>query len=200
MEKLKDLQITLVSSVDELPEIVAVHSRIFSDNVSGVIGRKFLRVFFNRIFVLPSGVIYAVKDNGKVVGLIAGLTSKKGFYNLSIIFFGALATLREIIVNPKIFILILRHLKRILFFGKCGADAEIMTMGMLEGYRKLGLGKKLLDSLEDFFSSKNVKEYEAFTDLEHGKAFAFYEKCGFSKAGEITFMKKRARVYVKSLT
>ena len=105
----------------------------------------------------------------------------------------------QLIVNPKIFILILRHFKRMICFGSKGCDAELMTMGILEDYRMSGVGKNLIDKLEVFFRSKNVKAYEAFTDLEHGKAFAFYEKCGFKMLNEISFMKKRARVYVKHL-
>ena len=66
-------------------------------------------------------------------------------------------------------------------------------------YQNLGIGKKLLKHIEDYF--KNAKKYELFTGSKSIKNIEFYKKAGYAvykeeKVNEnygIAYMKKESR-------
>ncbi len=50
---------------------------------------------------------------------------------------------------------------------------------VLKGYRRKGIGKRLIDRAEEFFREKGVKEYYLFT-AQNDEAQKFYHKLGYT--------------------
>lgn len=196
---INDLEIRRVDSENDISAIVNLHMQIFSNNFTGTIGRRFLEFYFKRILFLPDGVIFVCKSKEKNVGFVAGLASKKGFYNLKFIILGIFVTIWQLIVRPPIFILILRHIKRMFTFSNDDYDAELLSIAVQNEFRKQGIARKLVYELERFFQSKNVAVYEVFTDMEQGQGYLFYEKLGFRLIRKVALFGLIAHLYYKDV-
>lgn len=62
-------------------------------------------------------------------------------------------------------------------------------------YQNLGIGKKLLKHIEDYF--KNAKKYELFTGSKSIKNIEFYKKAGYAVYKEEKVNKNYGIVYMK---
>lgn len=200
-KSLSALKISAVKSSGEIPSVVAFHRRMFDRNFTGPFGKMFLELYFRRIAESPYGVIYIAQDGEKIVGLIIGLASKKKIQDMSLFFAGALVTVWQLLVRPKIFVLILRHIKRMLTAPrdeKC--DAELESIAVDPDYRRMGVGQRLIESMESFFVSQKVSEYELVTDLVEGEGYKFYARLGFSILRHVSLFGLKSRVYRKKLS
>lgn len=57
----------------------------------------------------------------------------------------------------------------------------IVSIAVKKDYRKKGIGKKLLDSIIEYFKSKNVSLINLQVRIDNYEAISFYEKNGFKK-------------------
>ena len=68
-----------------------------------------------------------------------------------------------------------------------GVQLYIMTLGVLERYRRLGVGRKLLDYVLDKVLDKHrdVKEVRLHVQVNNDAALAFYAAHGFEKGPRV---------------
>ncbi|MEM2178692.1 MAG: ribosomal protein S18-alanine N-acetyltransferase [Candidatus Methanomethylicaceae archaeon] len=57
----------------------------------------------------------------------------------------------------------------------------IVSIAVKKDYRKKGIGKKLLDSIIEYFKSRNVSLVNLQVRIDNYEAISFYEKNGFKK-------------------
>ena len=193
------LHIKKMDSFEDVRPIVDFHMSIFLDNFTGEIGRKFLLYYFKRILASSNGVIYVCKDDNDIVGFISGLSSIKGFQDLNFYFYASVVTFWQIIVRPSIFVLILRHIKRMIVCSDIDCNAELLSLAIDGDYRRKGIARDLVCELEKFFQDKGVSEYEIFTDMVKGKGYLFYEKIGCNLIRKVTFFGLTAHLYINKV-
>jgi ribosomal protein S18 acetylase RimI-like enzyme len=192
------ITIVRVASAGDLRAVTRVHEEVFVDNLSGGTGRRFVEEYFERIVAAPGGVLYAGKDGDRVVGFVAGLTSKQGFLAPGFMLRGLRVTLWQLLVRPSIVVNILFSLKRMLV-GRVDCEAELLSIGVAETYRQTGVATRLVESLEGFFRTQDVERYKVYTDNKLKAAVAFYERLGFVLERQVRFLHISERLYVKRL-
>lgn len=62
------------------------------------------------------------------------------------------------------------------------ATVKLQRFCILKEYRKLGLGKEMLEAVELHYRSQSVSEIELDAKYE---AHGFYEKCGYRKVSDV---------------
>lgn len=67
---------------------------------------------------------------------------------------------------------------------------EITELFVEEAYRGCGVGTKLIEFTEEYFSDSNVEAFQLFTGNENFDAQRFYEKQGYRKNDEIMYRKR----------
>ena len=60
-----------------------------------------------------------------------------------------------------------------------GARAHIITLDVLEGYRRRGIGSALLTAIEEQLAAQGVREVELETATDNHAAIALWEKHGY---------------------
>ncbi len=65
----------------------------------------------------------------------------------------------------------------------------MMTITILDSYRKMGLGKEILDMAEELWRSQGYKTVILDVQTSNAEAIAFYKKHGFS------FIREKPKYY-----
>ena len=183
----------------DLKAVAAIHRQIFSTTLSGQLGERFLEEYYRKIKISPGGIVIVCENKGQVIGFISGLSSKDNFL-FPLLIKNVWSILKELAVHPTIFKNIFRFIKRSLVLKEGKFNAELMALAVLEEYRGKGLASGLVARMEEFFVSKNVKEYKVFTDLKSSTGYGFYEKSGFRLFQEVDLLGVQARLYFKTIT
>lgn len=68
--------------------------------------------------------------------------------------------------------------------------AEITELFIDEGFRRQGVGTKLLRKVEEHFCQKNIAGFQLFTGAENLSAQMFYEHLGYQRTGEVMYRKR----------
>jgi ribosomal protein S18 acetylase RimI-like enzyme len=186
-------------------DIVRLHRSGIKTGFLSTTGDIFLRTLYSAINRSPCSRVYmALDDNSaKPVGFIAGALSTSVMYRHIIVWYGLLFF---ILLFPNIFrISVLIKILETLFYTekkqRCrGADqkiradrgksntshgrAELLSIVVDENFRGQKIGKKLVDSLERYFTENGVHDYKVVTYSKDANANAFYQACGFIKRAE----------------
>ena len=179
----------------DLKDIAQIHHRIFGCDLSGRLGKNFLKHYYQKMKASSDGIIVVCKEQGRVVGFISGLSAESDFL-LKAAAANLLSIFVQCIVHPLSF---LRFLKRNIIFKEGEFKAELTSLAILEEYRGKGIAPALLLRLEEFFKNKKVKNYKVYTDAKYGSGCRFYEKSGFSLHQEADLFGNQARLYVKTI-
>jgi len=70
-----------------------------------------------------------------------------------------------------------------------GIRGLISEIVISKEYQRKGIGKKLMNSIEDYFKKKHVKEMLLYAHT-NSKSINFYKKLNYKKEGYIPFIKK----------
>jgi GNAT superfamily N-acetyltransferase len=192
------LKIVRVQSAEEIAEVVALHKKVFVDNLAGHIGRSFIGAYLENVVESSCGILYVAKEGSRIVGFVAGLTTKKGFCHFKLMSHGLGVTAWQLLVRPSTVLNILLQSKR-MFSNKSDCPAQLLTIGVAEGNRKSGVGKRLIQSLEEFFKTQGVKEYKVYTDSKFKDGIKFYEDLGFVLKKQVNVGHISERLYLKRL-
>lgn len=69
------------------------------------------------------------------------------------------------------------------------AHGEIGELFVSPPYRKLGVGRRLIETAERYFRERQISVVTLYTSTANTGAQAFYEKCGYQKKGRIEYRK-----------
>lgn len=122
----------------------------------------------------PDNCFVAVNDEDKAIGYIISTSNPKKYKKYT---FNALATLKNSekghYFQQKISI-VLEGLVNIFYPAHLHID-------ILDGYQRMGLGKKLMDLLVENLKNKNIKGVHLGVSKDNVKGNSFYKKYGFKK-------------------
>jgi ribosomal-protein-alanine N-acetyltransferase len=67
--------------------------------------------------------------------------------------------------------------------ASAGLEAHIITLDVVEAFRRQKIGSALLQSLEDFFALSGVRQVELETATQNAAGVAFWQGHGYRKTG-----------------
>ena len=70
------------------------------------------------------------------------------------------------------------------------ARGEIRELFVSPMYRKLGVGRGLLEEAERYFWEKRISVVTLYTSVSNAGAQTFYERCGYQKKSRIEYRKE----------
>ena len=158
-------------------------------------------------------LVAADEEDGCVVGFVSGSVDIKACYR-HVLLKGSVALIRGLLPNLFRATVIKRILQTLLYpvhngkgdseservdEGKCRA-AELLSIAVADEARGKGVGRLLVDALEDFFRRHgHPMQYKVVTDAEDHRSNAFYQARGFTFQGAFQHHEHRMHRYVKKL-
>ena len=162
------------AALEDLSLIVDLHKKSFRGILSGELSRQYLLNFYRELLKRKDCVVFIAWLNNELAGFIAG--SCNGKY-LS----------EQLKLQPIIEILllspvdILRAIKKGIYYKILRVKAELIVIAVNSKYQRKGLGKRLVEKLENFFREKNIQHYHVFTNNKVSKGLDFYYFLKFKK-------------------
>ena len=192
-------------------DIVKLHRSGIKTGFLSTTGDVFLRTLYNAISRSPFSRIYSAidDDSGKTVGFIAGALSTSAMYRYIILRY---CMVFFILLLPDIFKTSnLMKILETLFYshnkkesrdegkGTAPCRAELLSIVVDEKFRAQKIGKKLVESLERYFTENGVHDYKVVTYSKDANANTFYQACGFVKQTEFIHHGNLMFEYTKSI-
>lgn len=169
----------------DIKSIVSIHHSAFKGFFLTSLGTNFLTCYYKAFIHSDETVVFcAVDDDGEIKGFSAASTISKGFNRRLLInnmLDFAIVAVKLLIVNPKN---LLRLAKNMTKKGDAVVDdenyAELYSIGVDASFQGKGLGKGLLNKMEEAMKDKGVKKLSLTTDYYHNeRAIAFYKSMGY---------------------
>lgn len=187
-------------------QIAQLHKEGIKKGFLSSLGMQFLTRLYWAINNEPGAYILVADENGIVAGFISGVVDIQGFYKRILLrrWFHLMAPLVGYLINVSI---IKKVVETVLYGLKTKKNeshasectAEMLSVAVNNNYRGQGVGKKLVDALENFFKKENVKEYTVVTFSLDNSSNGFYNACNFSFAGTFSHHGNIMNIYNKKL-
>lgn len=168
----------------DIDGIVALHTVCFGERFMGFLGARYLRRFYG--FMMRDGeavVQVARAEDGAVVGFVAGVINRRGFYRRF------LWSHRVGVAVDVACVLLARpgRLPRVLGLARrsrggtdYSADAFLLALGVHPDWRRYGMARRLLAAFGDALHARGVTAYALTTEAdENDVTNHFYRKMGF---------------------
>lgn len=167
----------------DLPWLCDFHKGIFHPMLSAKLGSGFLERYYGCLLA-GAGFIAVAEENRTPMGMIAGAWD---FHVLqSRTKAAALGALAIRSWKPSIWMEGPRILRRMRFEKTISIPAQLVTLGVEERFQGRGLGRALVEHLEDTFRENSVERYYVMTtDRSRWTATSFYKHLGFEEFGRI---------------
>ena len=188
--------IRLINNDTYINRLVELHLSAFSNLLSGTIGKRFLRFYYKRI--IKDGFIFAYIEDNSMLGFVSGIINEKLLYNIRFYFYAILGIITHI-YNPDMILCFIRHIFRIIKLKGVEINSELLSIVVDEHYRGKGIGKILVETLNDFMMKNGVIKYKVFTDMKYSTGHLLYDKLGFILEKELCLIGLILRMYVKEL-
>lgn len=181
-------------------EIISqIHLESLENNFLPSLGLNFLKALYKGIVGKKGNYGFVAIENQKVVGFAIGTKNMKDYLKLALrsnflelclyLFF-------RLIKKPT---LLKNVLETFTYSTKdVGPKAELVVIGILKKYQGMGIGKKLIKSLEEKFKKEKIKKYK-LTVHSDKRAVYFYEKLRYHRISQFTLYNKIWFIYEKSL-
>lgn len=175
-----------------------IHVDSIQDSFLPILGQDFLKILYTGIidYDLGFGLVY-IKDN-KVVGFVLVNENTNNLFKEIVKrkwFMLSLSVMRKVLTNPSILIKIYKTF----FYPKetCTEDfnTELLVLAVCKNYREMGIGKKLINSLNKRLSTKNIDKYKVSVYNDNEGANKFYKSVGFRLAYSFSLYDKKCNVY-----
>lgn len=187
-----------ITNKEELKEIVLLHKNIFPDYFLSKLGNKIIYYYYY-YYWLYDDLIYIAKENESSIGFSVGYLSNsqaREVFEKRHLLRLTLALLRLIFFRDKQVLNKIYNYLNNIFSKLCNRyfnsiennnnklirEAGLLSIGVLNLYRKLGVGSKLLDFFEQELSSLLKKDKIKYTIGVYEKnisAIKFYENKSF---------------------
>ncbi len=174
------------------------------------LGFSFLKTLYETMSDAPDAIIYIASDEMDCVrGFVAGTTNINKMYKWIIIRKGWLLAIL-ILCKTAHFSTIKNACETLLYTAKHRSrkdgqqaqetvTAELLSIAVDERSRGQNIGKMLVDALEKYFQSINVKIYKVVTYSKDSSSNAFYAKCGFTLNHKFLHHGNEMHEYIKML-
>jgi len=176
--------------IEEINTIVNMHYDAFKGLLTSDLGKDYITYLFTNIINSEYGICYGYKIDSKIVGFVCGTSDFKKIWDIKFKVKLAKFAITAVINNPSIIHKIVKYLWVHYQVGKIGINAHILSIVVLNNYRKKGIGLELVKNFSTFIRNKNLKSYLVNTDA-NTQASKFYFKTGFKLVKTIKFFNKK---------
>jgi len=148
------------------------------------------------ICIIENDFCVVDKENGEVVGFIAGTLDLKKLYSLFVkkYFFYSIVLLLPKILNVR------KIIEDIFYIKNEEINAELLTVAVEKKYQGQGMAKKMLELFVSEMKKRGIKIFKVVVGEELNPAISFYEKSGFKFLKDIEVHKgKKSRIYIYQL-
>lgn len=184
---------------NEHQNLADIHLDTFYGFFLSSLGKCFLNAYYNAAINSDESIaVCAIDDNLQIQGFGTGCILSKGFHkrlllnNLRTFMYPGLKILFS---NFNALIRLARNLDKIYSQNDDGNYAELISIGVSNQYKRLGVGKELIKIFEEEAKKKGCKKIALTTDYNNNdEVITFYLHCGYKVFYEFTAYPKR-RMY-----
>lgn len=189
------MTISLAEKGDALA-VAGIHKTEISSGFLSSLSIAFLSRFYLALVQSPVSFCVVAKENGKVIGFVAGTTNLNTFhkYFLAHYFFQSC-----IILLPKIFSSFKKVLETLLYSKKKESlpKAELLTIAITKQFQGQGLGRLMLAPFIAEMKKRKIAIFKVVVGEELKPAIKFYEKNNFKFVKSVSIHGKAlSRAYV----
>lgn len=171
----------------DIPKVAQLHQKSLTDIPTGI-GMDYLTEFYKKLVAHTlSHVCLVGVSGGEIVGVI---TSTRNFKQTQALIYKLTFSPKIVlkimcaIISGKISIRDILH--RMLFEKKLGSrynpfSAYILTLFVVQEYRRKGVGKRLVTKLLDYLKRGGVKKVSVDTRSDNMQGRRFYSAVGFKE-------------------
>lgn len=169
---------------NDIQDVVRVHKLSFDDFFLTELGNHFLSVYYNSIRKFGNGCLIGVYDKKELVGFCAATLYSSGFNQQLIksnFFSFALVAVKLLFTSPKSLVRLYKNFtKKSDVIDDDGDYAELFSIAVNPQKQGLGIGKKLINALENEFKLKKCEKISLTTDYyNNDKTIQFYKSLGY---------------------
>lgn len=184
------------ATVQDLPQVVAVHEKAFPGFFMTRMGAGFLSAYYRLVLDYPGGILMVTASADGIEGFVAGFLDPAQFYAYMAVMKRRLfrATLVALLRRPSLLPRVLHNRRRVEARG-VAADlnlCELSSIAVAPGAAGCGYGAKLVEAFNLEARRRGSRRVILSTDAdENEEVNAFYVRCGFSL--ERTILSGRSR-------
>jgi ribosomal protein S18 acetylase RimI-like enzyme len=183
----------MISIVDASPAtltgIVSLHERAFPGFLMTMLGRSFLRVYYETSLEYVGTVALTAQEEGDTVGFVVGYIAPEGFYALLRRRRWRLATaaVRAVLRAPNLLPRVFGDMRRVSRSAEPssppGLRAELASIGVPPAASGKGLGRMLAEAFVQRARARGAEYVYLTTDAENNdKVNAFYCRMRFTRS------------------
>jgi GNAT superfamily N-acetyltransferase len=186
--------------LSDIAPAVALHRRVLGNTFNAEVGNEYLSALYKILIndVANSAGWVVTAEDTAVIGFLTAtlnLYSLEGLIKNKMGIINKGRIVRHILLHPTRLACLFGHIRlsRHLLQMHPHQYPTILTIGIDQDIQKQGLGRKLIETCDAYFSANRVKRYFVDTEVLNQNAIVFYIKCGFTKidlfGGNVIFEK-----------
>ena len=169
---------------NDIESIVRIHSDAFKGFFLTSLGADFLKFYYSCFVKSKETIIMVAEENGEIYGFSASTKKSKGFNSRLIkhnFFSFGILSIKLLLKTPSALIRLIKNMKKKSADIKDNEDyAELYSIGVSKSAQGMGIGKRLLTSLEQAMKEAGVKQMSLTTDFyNNNQAIGFYHSLGY---------------------
>ena len=183
--------------------LAEIHLKSFNDFFLSTLGKRFLETFYKACIKNPGAVaIVCSTTEGVTTGFaLASLKSKSFYRNILVgnLFAFSMEAIRLLFLRPRALLRLFLNLSK--SGSDAGETAELLSIASLPEYSGKGVGKLLLETIENKLKDHQCKAITLTTDYyDNDKVIGFYRSRGFEINSDfITYPRRRMYRMIKYL-
>lgn len=190
--------IVRLAKKEDARQIAEIHKQEISEGFLSSLPLQFLIKLYEEIIVSKLGFCIIARENGNVIGFVAGTTNLNAFYRyfISHSFFRAM-----FILFPQIFSF--KSLKKIIESliypakEKELPSAELLTIAVKKEFQGQHIAGDMLQLFIEEMKNSGVSIFKVLVGKELKSAIRFYEKTGFQYFSEVSVhSNQKSLIYV----
>ncbi len=183
----------------DLFQITNLHIQGLSGDFLPSLGSKFLQTMYEGIIGKPGVYIFVDKAKARILGFIIGTSDMDYFFKQAIknnFIKLSLLLILQILRNP----LLIKKITETFFYPKkdIGPKAELVVLVVDKAHQGQGIGKKLINSLEQEFTKRSITRYKLTVHADK-YAVLFYKHLGMRRISSFQLYDKMWYVYEKNI-
>jgi ribosomal protein S18 acetylase RimI-like enzyme len=182
--------------------VAELHCAALAGDFLPSLGQGFLTVFYEGVIDLGVGSGFVAIEDGRPVGFVLGSADTNVLFERVVASRAVALGWRAIPAVIRKPALVANVLETFLYPGKEDAvpeKAELVVIGFEAAYRGRGLGRGLVNALNNAFRAQGVRSYKVTVLQENLCANSFYHALGFQPAIEFELYKKKWNLYTLDL-
>jgi ribosomal protein S18 acetylase RimI-like enzyme len=182
--------------------VAELHCAALAGDFLPSLGQGFLTVFYEGALDQGVGFGFVAIEDGCPIGFVLGSADTSVLFKRVVTSRALALALRAIPSVTRKPALIANVLETFLYPGKEGAvpeKAELVVIGFDAAYRGRGLGRGLVNALNETFRAQGVRSYKVSVLQSNQGANGFYRALGFQHALEFELYQKKWNLYVLNL-